>query len=259
VDGTLALPDHRVNERTLAVLGELQRAGVRPVIVTGRSEGEAIRICREAGLTAPTVSCNGALVTDPVSGERLRQVSVEPGMLRATKAFAAAHGVQLLLWTADGVYAEQPSERTRVLEAINREPVLRAPLDQIDPSLVVKVMLMSDPARMDVVEPDARREVPFLERSMGYFLEATNPKATKWQSLRWVLRGLGLEPGECAGIADGDNDLEWLSRMGVPIAVANARPAVVEVADVVIGANSEESVAELLEQWVEMLAELDQA
>lgn len=242
-----------MNSRTLAALGALQRAGVQPVVVTGRSEGEAIRICREAGLTAPTVSCNGALTTDPVTGERLRQVPVQPEMLRTTMNFARAHDLQLLLWTPDGVLAERPSDRTHVLEEINREPVLISPLDEVDPGRVVKVMLTADPARLDAVEPAARAEAPFLERSMGYFLEATNPRATKWQSLRRVLLGLGLEPGDCAGIADGDNDLEWLSRMGLPIAVANARPAVLEVAQAVIGANSEESVAELIEAWVRSL------
>lgn len=84
---------------------------------------------------------------------------------------------------------------------------------------------------------------------MGWFLEATHPAATKWQSLRRALAAMDIDPTDCAGIADGDNDLEWLSHVGVAIAVANARPAVLQLAAHTIGPNSTDSVAALLEDW----------
>lgn len=254
MDGTLAASDHRVSERTSAALRQLQDAGVRPIVVTGRGEAEALRICRDAGLTAPAISCNGALITDPVSGERLRQVSVEPEMLQATARFAEHHGVQLLPWTPDGVLADRDSEATRLLGEINQEPVVLADLAALRPDSVIKVMLAAPPEVLDEVAVAARVEVPFLERSMGWFLEATHPDATKWRSLQLVLAHLGIEPGECAGIADGDNDREWLSSIGLPIAVANARPGVLRLATAVIGANTTESVATLAEEWAESLS-----
>jgi Cof subfamily protein (haloacid dehalogenase superfamily) len=249
VDGTLALPDHRVSPRALAALRGLQTVGVLPIVVTGRGEAEALRICRDAGITAPTISCNGALTTDPVTGRRLRQVSVEPQMLAAAAAFAERHGVQLLLWTPDGVHAEYASEATRLLTEINQEAVIISPLAELAATEVVKVMITASPEVLDRVVPAARRETPFLERSMGWFLEATHPDATKWQSLHRALAGLGIAPADCAGIADGDNDLEWLSQVGVAIAVANARPDVLKMAANTIGPNSTDSVAALLEEW----------
>lgn len=254
VDGTLALPDHRVSPRASAALGKLQRAGVAPIVVTGRSEAEALRICRDAGLTAPAISCNGALTTDPVTGRRLRQVSVEPGMLADATGFAQRHGVELLLWATDGVHADHASEATRLLEEINQEPVVVSPLAELTADEVVKVMLAAEPDVLDRVAPAAAREAPFLDRSMGWFLEATHPAATKWQSLRRALDGLGIDPADCAGIADGDNDLEWLSHIGVAIAVANARPDVIGMAAATIGPNSADSVAVLLEDWAARLA-----
>lgn len=249
VDGTLALPDHRVSVRCLAALRRLQGSGVMPIVLTGRGEAEALRICRDAGITAPAISCNGALTTDPVTGRRLRQVSVEPEMLAATTAFAERHGVQLLLWTPDGVHAEYASEATRLLARINQEAVIISALEELTAADVVKVMITGSPETLDLVVPAARLEAPFLERSMGWFLEATHPAATKWQSLRRVLADIGIEPADCAGIADGDNDLEWLSRIGLAIAVANARPDVLKLAANTIGPNSADSVAALLEEW----------
>lgn len=249
VDGTLAMPDHRVSTRASNALRRLQRSGVLPVVVTGRGEAEALRICRDAGITAPAISCNGALTTDPVTGRRLRQVSVEPEMLAAAFAFADRNGVQLLLWTPDGVHAGHASAATKLLAEINQEPVIISRLSALAGAEVVKVMVTASPEELDQVVLAAHREAPFLERSMGWFLEATHPEATKWQSLRRVLEVIGVEPGDCAGIADGDNDLEWLSKVGLPIAVANARPKVLQLAMNPIGPNSADAVAALLEQW----------
>ena len=254
MDGTLALPDHRVSRRGLAALRQLQRSGVAPIIVTGRGEAEALRICRDAGVTAPTISCNGALTTDPVTGRRLRQVSVEQEMLAAATQFAQRHGVELLLWTPDGVHADHASEATRLLARINQDPVIISPLAELAATEVVKVMITARPELLDRVAPAAAREMPLLERSMGWFLEATHPAATKWQSLQRVLAGMGIDPSDCAGIADGDNDLEWLSHVGLAIAVANARPDVLQLAASTIGPNSADSVAALLEDWSARLA-----
>lgn len=243
------MSDHRVSRRAQAALAGLQKLGVRPIVLTGRSEGEALRICRDAGITAPAISCNGALTTDPVSGKRLRQVAVSAEMLQAAASFAERHDVQLLLWTPDGVCADHASPQTELLEEINREPVAISPLVELAPEQVLKVMLTAAPAVLDELAPAARVEVPFLERSMGIFLEATHPDATKWQSLRRILDDLDLAPEDCVGIADGDNDLEWLANIGLPIAVANARPRVLRAVERVIGPNTEESVAALLEAW----------
>ena len=249
MDGTLALPDHRVSARALAALRELQRSGVAPIVVTGRGEAEALRICRDAGITAPAISCNGALTTEPVTGRRLRQVSVEPEMLATATSFAERQAVQLLLWTPDGVHADHASEATRLLEEINQDPVIISPLADLAATDVVKVMITASPDLLDRVAPAAAREMPVLERSMGWFLEATHPAATKWQSLQRVLSDMGIEPAACAGIADGDNDLEWLAHVGVAIAVANARPAVLQLAAYTIVPNAADSVAALLENW----------
>lgn len=78
VDGTITDADHALSERTLAILSRLRTAGVACVIVTGRAERSAVGIARSVGFTAPVISCNGALVTDPVTSERLWLRHMDP-------------------------------------------------------------------------------------------------------------------------------------------------------------------------------------
>jgi hydroxymethylpyrimidine pyrophosphatase-like HAD family hydrolase len=83
---------------------------------------------------------------------------------------------------------------------------------------------------------------------MPEFFEAAPAGASKRDSLAQVLSFLGIDPARCVGIGDGDNDLEWLDLVGRAVAVANARPRVIELADEVIGHHDREGVADFLER-----------
>lgn len=252
VDGTLAGVDHRVSPRTSRVLAALQAAGVCPVIVTGRTRVAALAIAGLAGLRAPVISCNGAVVTDPISGEELYTVYLGTDRVDQVLTFAAEHGLEAVVWTSSRMFAAHASDATALIEEINGEPVDLLPLGQADPSAVVKIMVAGSSEVLDGLAPTVTAEIPILKRSMATFYETSSPGASKWESLRLVLERLGVLPQECMGIADGDTDLEWLGRIGVPIAVANARPRVLAVADRRIGHHADEAVADFLEEWFDL-------
>jgi len=81
---------------------------------------------------------------------------------------------------------------------------------------------------------------------MSTFFEAAPAGASKAEALHRVLARLRVEPHACLGVGDGDNDVTWLSLVGEPVAVANARPAVKRVATTHIGHHDEDAVAAFL-------------
>jgi alkyldihydroxyacetonephosphate synthase len=252
VDGTLAGADHRVSSRTSRVLAALQAAGVYPVVVTGRTRVAALAIARLAGLHAPVIACNGAVVTDPTSGEDLFTAYLGTDRVAQLLTFAAQTGLEAIVWTSSRMFAEHASDATALIEEINGEPVELLPLGQVDPSAVVKIMLAGSSEALDALAPTISAEMPMLMRSMPTFYETSSPGAAKWESLQLVLERLDVRPKECMGIADGDTDVEWLSWIGVPIAVANARPRVLAVAERHIGHHADEAVADFLEDWFDL-------
>ncbi|MGC9159168.1 MAG: HAD family hydrolase [Terracidiphilus sp.] len=255
LDGTLAGADHRVSERSAKVLAALQRRGILPILVTGRLETETLRICAASQLTAPAVSCNGAVITDPGSRERLFISPMNAEMIGRVLQFAANYHLQPILWSATKMFASHPTEATVMLEAINRETFVMTSLDTVDRNEIVKIILSGERERLDAVQSQLAASLPQFKRSMDVFYEACNEGVTKWEALSLVLDRLGIAPGECMGIADGDTDIGWLSKIGLPVAVENARPAVRAVASLQIGHHADDAVAQFLQDDFKLPAE----
>lgn len=252
LDGTLAGADYKVSARAAATLDVLQQSGVSPIIVTGRSEAAAIAVSTGSRLTAPVVSCNGAVVTDPGSRERLLFCTIDVETVNRIMAFAENLHLEPVLWSDTEMFAAQPSEGTRRLEVINQQPVVFRPLDTVARNNIVKIMLGGSPQWLDEVQQQITAREPLLKRSLDIFYETSNPGATKWEALRLVLDHLGLTPDECMGIADGDTDVGWLTNIGVAVAVENARPAVHAIASIHIGHHADEAVAQFLETYFKL-------
>ncbi len=248
VDGTLAGADHRVSRRTMRVLTALEEKGVAPVIITGRTETAALSIAHEAGLTAAIISCNGAIVTDPVSEHRLRETTFARTVIADLIEWSEGYpDVELFLWTAERMHAERRTPAAELLEAINLEGLILGSFGNINQQSVVKVMIGGTAADLDQVADELAGRFDFMHRSLDAFFEGSAPGASKRESLKVVLDGLGVTLEECLGIADGDTDVGWLSDIGQAIAVPNARPSVLAIADDVIGHHADEAVAKFLE------------
>jgi Cof subfamily protein (haloacid dehalogenase superfamily) len=257
VDGTLAGADHKVSARAAATLERLQRTGVLPVIVTGRTETAALAVSKASRLTAPVVSCNGAVVTDPCSGARLLLSTLDPEMVDRSMAFAAAHHLEVVLWTAEEMFAAAPTQGTALLEAINQQAMVITSLNTVPRNDLIKIMLSGTREHLDQLHDQLAIALPSMKRSLDTFCESSNPDATKWEGLSFVLNRLGCPPEACIGVADGDTDVGWLTQIGVPVAVENARPAVQAIASLRIGHHTKDSVAEFLESYFELPADHD--
>ena len=230
----------------------LERKGVIPVIVTGRTETASIAVSKRSHLSAPVVSCNGSVVTDPCSGERLLLSTLDPETVNRIMAFAAGNCLEIVLWSADDMFAAAPSQTTSTLGVINQQDVVITSLDTVPRNNLVKIMLGGNPEHLDSLQDQIAASLPLVKRSLDVFYETSNPGATKWEALRFVLDRLGVAPEQCMGIADGDTDVGWLTKIGVPVAVENARPAVQAIASIHIGHHAHDSVAEFLEMYFEL-------
>jgi Cof subfamily protein (haloacid dehalogenase superfamily) len=249
IDGTLAGVDHRLTRRTSHAVRRLDAAGIAAILITGRTEQSAVTLARSLAITAPVIAANGALITDPVTGERLRVARMASSEVRATCAAAARFDLQPIVFTPDAAWTDRQSSLTHMLaDVLGHEVGVRSLDDAALIDATIKVMVAGPPDRLDEVSSSLVSALPRLRRSMPEFFEAAPAGASKRDSLAQVLSFLGIDPARCVGIGDGDNDLEWLDLVGRAVAVANARPRVIELADEVIGHHDREGVADFLER-----------
>jgi len=89
--------------------------------------------------------------------------------------------------------------------------------------------------------------MPNAQRSLDALVEVVSPDSTKWHALEWALARYDIDPAVVLGAGDGGNDVIWLSRIGFPVAMGNARPEVHEVTRTRAPSNAEDGAAALLE------------
>jgi Cof subfamily protein (haloacid dehalogenase superfamily) len=251
IDGTLDGSNHKLSDRTIQVLRQLGPRGVALVLVTGRSERSTLRTARSLGLTAPIICCNGAVVTDPITRQRLRVNRMTVAEAQGAVDVARELGADPLVWTVDAWYAERESQASRLLTVLlNEGPVYRTLDEVVAAEPVVKIMVGGDPGLLDARSAAIAASLPGMERSMHEYFEAAPPGASKQEAMAFVLELLGVAPDDAWGFGDGGNDVGWLSGLGRAIVPANARPAVLAIADEVIGHHADDAVADYVERMV---------
>ena len=249
VDGTLAGGDHHVSPRTLAALAALRPAGIEPIIVTGRIVDAATDILDAAGIDGYAVASNGAVAVHTRSATPLHTASMDARDVEALVEFGLAREVEPMVFTAGEMVVMDGSVAYDYLVAANPRSVTRM-VPRIDLPLegITKAMLFGATARLDELDAEVRATFPRAVRSMDYVFEFGPAGADKWRALSAILGRLGIDPAHVAGIGDGENDLSWLTRVGWPVAMENAREPVRAIARLHIGHHRDDAVAAFVEE-----------
>jgi hydroxymethylpyrimidine pyrophosphatase-like HAD family hydrolase len=80
-------------------------------------------------------------------------------------------------------------------------------------------------------------------------VEVSPPGVTKATGLAEVAQRHGVDAGGVVAFGDMPNDLEMLRWAGHGVAMGNAHPALLEVADEVTASNGDDGLALILERW----------
>jgi Cof subfamily protein (haloacid dehalogenase superfamily) len=260
VDGTLLSPMERLTERTRAVVHRAVRDEVPFVLVSGRPPRYIPSVARAAGLTGYAVCANGAVLYD-IGADRVTEVhgSMEPMLL---------HDVAAELDTAlpgCGLAAERVGERAvengfqhLVIEAGYHNPwgdkeSHIVPRAEVLGHPAVKLLVSHASMTSDEMATAARAVlggVVDVTFSTGQgLIELSAPGITKATGLASIAARLDIQAERTIAFGDMPNDLEMLTWAGHGVAMANAHPSVLKIADEITGPNTEDGVAQVLERW----------
>lgn len=216
-----------------------------------------VRYAREAGIDDPVVCYQGAVVADPATGEFLRHVPIPLGVAREAIAAIQAEGLPLNVYVDDELYVAQEtleSEEYARFQRLDVHPVgdLLGWLDKPPTKLVI----VADPEKLDGLEVRLKKRFGgrlYISKSLPQFLELAHPDVTKGTGLDFLAARLGFTREETVSFGDGENDIELLEWAGYGVAVANAHPRVLAVANFVCPSVDEEGVAQVIEAYLHSL------
>ena len=242
LDGTLLRSDGTIGERTKRAIRETD---LRVVLVTARGPLTIHAIAAELEIAGTAICSNGALVVDlatqRIESRRLLETDVAVGLVHALRErlpgirFAVEHegfahepGFSAWSWT--------PPPGTRVADVVE---------------------LLADPATKLILRHAEHDTVEIQELARELVGDGATVVASGSEAVEVTAAGvnkatavaeLGVPPEHVIAFGDYPNDIPLLVWAGRGVAMGNAHPDVVAVADEVTATNDEDGVALVLER-----------
>lgn len=148
------------------------------------------------------------------------------------------------------------SNMCKYIENLSNEKFLKVTVcddnQMIFNSIIKKLKLIED---IDVLEvshmsrkiiKDGTNQVPIEY----YYTEITNNNVNKWSAIEFLINKLHIAKEDVIAIGDNVNDKEMIENAGLGVAMGNSSPDMKAIADVVVGDNNSEGVAEVIEKFV---------
>lgn len=268
LDGTLLSPKGEVTPRAKSAVHKALAAGFLVCFATGRNWTESRTVIEAVEHYATAVFVGGAMVIDTGKDVTLHRTLMDADLARALclAIEGEGHAVLALQDTATAgvdyvVSGDTPMDPAtahwmRVTSAkIHRFPRLSE--HPHDHTVRVGIVAQRDESRR--VREKLLAE--FGERIICHslfvpaydveVLEVFDPAVNKWEGILHVARRHGIAAEEIIAIGDDMNDVPMLQNAGLGVAMGNARPEAMAAAKMVIKPNTEEGLAEFLEELVE--------
>ena len=254
LDDTLLTEALDLSERTIHTLMRMEAQGVYVVLASGRSAASIRPLAKKIQTKTPFIAANGAQIVDPMTGKTLVSNEIDVEVAREALAWLEAKEVYCQIYNdTDWFYAEpcELADNYGVSTGVIGKPVgkLSAFIHEKTP----KVLGMAEPEHVKELIAEANQRFHgklIATTSKPYFIEITSPLATKGQAVQRLSEMLGFtkETALCAG--DSLNDLSMLRWCERPIAVANAREEVKEIAWRIAGDGRKDGLAILLDELI---------
>jgi Cof subfamily protein (haloacid dehalogenase superfamily) len=252
LDGTLLRSDGTVSRRTCRAIHGAEEAGILLALVTGRPPRWMAPVAAATGHAGVAICANGALLydlhTEQVVGSTLLAAPAALDTVAALRA--AVPGLSFAAEFTPGFGHEasyrhgwdlgEVSVRVGAAEEILDQPVVkllaRHPTMDRDELLTLARELLG--AGVTVTSSSTTEAL----------LEISAPGVTKATALAGLAERAGIPAADVVAFGDMPNDLPMLDWAGRAVAVANAHPDVLALADEVTASNDDDGVALVLER-----------
>ncbi|SCK14125.1 HAD family hydrolase [Streptomyces sp. WMMB 322] len=252
LDGTLLRDDATASPRTVEALAAAAARGAAHIVVTGRSVPWTKHILADLGYTGLAVCGQGAQVYDAGAERVLTSVTLDRRLAQlAIAKIEAETGPLAVAASQDGMDGEVligPGYREQgkglpVVMCTHRDELWAQPLNKLylqhpglgtDELAKAASMVAGDLVSITMSGEDLVEMIPLgLSKAKGLSIAA---------------RRLGVRARETIAFGDMPNDLPMLAWAAHGVAMANAHPELLAVADEITESNEADGIAVLLER-----------
>lgn len=260
LDGTLLRTDGSLSDRTKAVVATAEAAGVLFVFVTGRPPRWMKVVAELSGHHGLAICANGAIVYDLHTETIVKEHHLAAATaLRLVQELRDAVPGVVFACERGAAFAHEPAFQPRVeipdTSVGEMEELLSVP--------VVKLLVRHNELTAPALHALATEQVAALadeatftygtDTVTGGLLEISGPGVTKAFSLEHMAAEHGITRAAVVAFGDMPNDIPMLAWAGLGVAVANANPEVLAMADEVTASNDDDGVALVVERLLDSI------
>jgi Cof subfamily protein (haloacid dehalogenase superfamily) len=263
MDGTMIGPDERVSPAVCRAIQAAHTAGCTIIPCTGRTRFTAQPIAEQLGIPLEyAITANGA-VAQHLGREELLFCHHMP---RETAQFVAIEvlnlGAQVYIYE-DSVIYELEHSRAFYDPRFEVGPWATAPryrpkadLSENLPFDPISVATFGKKAQIHPLVPTIEEriggQVSLLQSGSEHFwgIEIYKKGVSKGTAAAWLVDHLGIAQEETLAIGDHLNDLDLIGWAGIGVAMHNAQPEVLAIADYVTTSVYEDGVARAIEKFI---------
>ncbi|WJD47917.1 pyridoxal phosphatase [Enterobacter sp. PGRG2] len=258
LDGTLLTPGKTLLPATLEAMNRAKAAGYQLIIVTGRHHVAIHPFYQALALDTPAICCNGTYLYDYHAKMVLESDPLPVDQALQLIDMLNEHEVHALMYVDDAMVYEKPTGhviRTRNW-ALNLPEAQRPTFTQVaslkqtaqEVEAIWKFALTDE--NSDKLNAFALHVEQTLglecERSWHDQVDIARRGNSKGKRLAQWVAAQGLSMQDVIAFGDNYNDISMLEAAGTGVAMGNADDEVKARADVVIGDNTTDTIAEYL-------------
>lgn len=246
LDGTLLRDDKTISERTIRALRECRKRGMLIGVSTSRSEQNTLSFVEELKPDI-LITSGGALVK--YQGEYIYRSGFS---IEDTRRMIAAAGkvcgadCEITVDTIDAHYWNYKIDPKKQDKSWG-DSIYTDFKDFRESALKICIEIFEENQAKQLQE--LFPECDCVRFSDGYWYKFTPREATKERAVMEVCAACGISTEEITAFGDDYADIGMLQLCGKGIAMGNAIDPVKQKADLVIGSNEEDGIAEYLERY----------
>lgn len=259
IDGTLVNDDRQITTRTINTLKMARKQGIYVVLCTGRPVSGIEENLAKLDLRSDddyAITFNGAQARNIGTNEIVFQNGITAQNYMELFEMSKKLGIKGQLVTSDSqlYVADQDISQYSVQDAFYTKMSFHyRPLDAMPQNLEgMKFMWVDDLMKIKQATPKIPTKIQnkyYSVLSAPYFLEFTNPNATKGHAVLELAEKLNILPTEIMTIGDENNDLTMLEAVDNSVAMGNARAEIKKITKYVTDDNNHDGVAKAVEKY----------
>lgn len=254
VDGTLIKNDHSVSEATKDIIQKLKGKNIHVILVSARPLSAIEPIAAKVGLlNSPLASLNGAYIA--FGGNIIFDSVINSSIAKILHQQVQKFNATVIYYQQDLWFSQTKDYYTDYEQKITSVPIIIQPFKdtlklwrnmKTGPN---KALMIADEVVINSIHKDIKqnlKEELNMFASKPTYLEVINKKASKLNTVRFLMNRFNIKKKEIIAIGDNFNDKDMIEYAGLGIAMGNAPHEVKAVADYVTDTNNNDGVFKAL-------------